>query len=509
MVTFLKKELSKSEHSAEVLANEYRKMLFEAIYSCAVQYPHVASNVVQLLINSLGDEDSNAALDVVYFIREILEDYAELRSSILLKLIASFDEIRSPMVFHAALWILGEFCTDTETMQEALQAIRNSLGELPLSLSLELNEASRDMFDEHPDSPTGTLVSKTVVLADGTYAQQSHIEYKKPVLSLSAPEAISLRSFLLDGEFFLATSIANALTKLSLRATCADPDVINHLSSQTLLAIVSMLRLGEVYHGEKSMDGDTVRRLKQCIHALMFPRPRIVAMFLEDSRNAFSSMLKLRRLNLDKKNVKGEDTVVSHVDALISLRQLRGRAQPGELDLVDDDIDMIRAVGQGSKMDDFASKLDRIYQLTGYSDPVYAECCVTVHEFDIVLDILVINQTSSTLQNLSVELSTSGDLKLVERPQGYTLAGHSYMNIQANIKVSSTESGAIFGNISYDVASSKTKTLVVLNSIHMDIVDFISPAVCSEQEFRVMWAEFEWENKLSVNTEITYVISGL
>tara|TARA_B110000305_G_C19325122_1_gene580964 strand:+ start:465 stop:677 length:213 start_codon:yes stop_codon:yes gene_type:complete len=64
---------------------------------------------------------------------------------------------------------------------------------------------------------------------------------------------------------------------------------------------------------------------------------------------------------------------------------------------------------------DFSNKLNHIYQLTGFADPVYAEALVTVNEYDIVLELLVINRTSSTLQNVTVELSTLGDMKIVER----------------------------------------------------------------------------------------------
>ena len=47
---------------------------------------------------------------------------------------------------------------------------------------------------------------------------------------------------------------------------------------------------------------------------------------------------------------------------------------------------------------------------------------MTVHQYDIVLDVTVINRTGETLQNLCLELATMGDLKLVERPQNYTLS---------------------------------------------------------------------------------------
>lgn len=66
-------------------------------------------------------------------------------------------------------------------------------------------------------------------------------------------------------------------------------------------------------------------------------------------------------------------------------------------------------------------RLMAIFFAVGLSDPVYAEASVTVHQFDIVLDVTVINRTQHTLQNLCLELATMGDLKLVERPHNYTL----------------------------------------------------------------------------------------
>lgn len=53
----------------------------------------------------------------------------------------------------------------------------------------------------------------------------------------------------------------------------------------------------------------------------------------------------------------------------------------------------------------------------------------------------------------------------------------------------------------YDTAI--TTNVVVLNTIHIDIMDYIIPASCSDAEFRTMWVEFEWENKVAVNTTIT------
>ena len=42
---------------------------------------------------------------------------------------------------------------------------------------------------------------------------------------------------------------------------------------------------------------------------------------------------------------------------------------------------------------------------------------MNVNQYDIVLDVLIVNQTRDTLQACTLELATLGDLKLVEKPQ--------------------------------------------------------------------------------------------
>ena len=64
--------------------------------------------------------------------------------------------------------------------------------------------------------------------------------------------------------------------------------------------------------------------------------------------------------------------------------------------------------------------------------------------------------------------------------------------------MSSTETGAIFGNIVYESTGYSERSVVVLNDIHIDIMDYISPASCPDVQFRSMWAEFEWENKVGI-----------
>ena len=154
---------------------------------------------------------------------------------------------------------------------------------------------------------------------------------------------------------------------------------------------------------------------------------------------------------------------------------------------------------------DLAARMNRVVQLTGLSDPLYVEAVLLVHQFDISLEFTIINQTNDTLSNLTLELATLGELKLVERPTPYNLAANGKIVVTHHVSISSTETGTVFGAIVYDVTGSNALTgnTVVLNEIHIDMIDYIQPAVCDDAAFRSMWQAFEWDTKVSVSAEST------
>lgn len=62
----------------------------------------------------------------------------------------------------------------------------------------------------------------------------------------------------------------------------------------------------------------------------------------------------------------------------------------------------------------------------------------------------------------------------------------------------------------YDVSGGTgDRNCVVLNDIHIDIMDYIVPASCTDSEFRQMWAEFEWENKVKSLPRTVFILLGL
>ncbi|KAL0012754.1 hypothetical protein SO802_007862 [Lithocarpus litseifolius] len=509
VVMMLKKEVVKTQNLEHEKNGEYRQMLVQAIHSCAIKFPEVASTVVHLLMDFLGDSNVASAIDVVVFVREIIETNPKLRVSIIIRLLDTFYQIRAARVCSCALWIIGEYCLSLSEVENGIATIKQCLGELPFFTVTEEGEV-QDQGVKKVQQVNSTTVSsrRPAILADGTYATQSaalETAMSPPTFvqgSLSSTG--NLRSLILSGDFFLGAVVACTLTKLVLRLEEVQPSKVevNKASTQALLYMVSMLQLGESSVLPQPIDNDSRDRIVLCMRLLCNTGDEVRKIWLQSCRESFVKMLadKQRR---ETEELKAKAQISNaQPDDLIDFYHLKSRKGMSQLELEDEvQDDLKRATGEFTKDGDDANKLNRILQLTGFSDPVYAEAYVTVHHYDIVLDVTVINRTKETLQNLCLELATMGDLKLVERPQNYTLAPESSKQIKANIKVSSTETGVIFGNIVYETSSNVLeRNVIVLNDIHIDIMDYISPASCADVAFRTMWAEFEWENKVAVNT---------
>ncbi|KAI6689769.1 hypothetical protein NL676_026597 [Syzygium grande] len=511
VVLMLKKEVVKTQSGELEKNGEYRQMLVQAIHTCAIKFPEVASTVVHLLMDFLGDTNVASALDVVVFVREIIETNPKLRVSIITRLLDTFYQIRAARVCSCALWIIGEYCLSLSEVESGIATIKQCLGDLPFYMAAaEEGEAQDASKSSQPVNVAAASSRRPAILADGTYATQSaalETAMSPPTLVQGSLTSVgNLRSLILSGDFFLGAVVACALTKLILRLEEVQPSrvEVNKATTQALLIMVSMLQLGQSPVLPHPIDNDSHDRVILCIRLLSNTGDEIRKIWLQSCRESFVKMLAEKQLQ-ETEEIKAK-AQISHAqpDDLIDFYHLKSRKGMSQLELEDEvQDDLKRATGEFTKDGDDANKLNRILQLTGFSDPVYAEAYVTVHHYDIVLDVTVINRTKDTLQNLCLELATMGDLKLVERPQNYTLAPESSKQIKANIKVSSTETGVIFGNIVYETSSNVLeRTVVVLNDIHIDIMDYISPASCADAAFRTMWAEFEWENKVAINTVI-------
>ncbi|KAK7473293.1 coatomer subunit beta [Stygiomarasmius scandens] len=549
VVLFLKKQLLKTQEAAaaEDKATEYRQLLVQSIHVTAIKFSEVAASVVHALMEFLGDfggaaaaagtstpssSSTATALDVLAFIREVVDKFPHLRAGICTKLVSSLSEIRSGKVFRGVLWILGEFVgiqndgdnSGDEAIKEAIAGIRGCIGDIPIYVAgVGEGEASAEGDGKEgggEEAPKET--SKPKVLADGTYASESAFTASTGTgggMSLKEKNRWPLRTLILGGDFFTGTVLASALTKLVLRFTdliksSGRAAEVNVMKAEAMLIMTSIIRVGQakspVAPGTPlvQIDEDSVERIMNCISTLSELSTAdeeveevVKEIFLKDTRKAFERMVGAQEKRAAEKKREESDKkgVAVQVDDLLSFRQFSKKAAE---EGVDYDEDLGRATGTAEVHEDFISNLSRIVQLTGFSDPIYVEAYVKMHGFDILLDVLLVNQSANTLQNLCLDFATLGDLKIVERPSVYTIGPHGFQNIKATIKVSSTETGVIFGSILWD-GPNLSESCVVLNDIHIDIMDYIKPAYCNEAQFRSMWTEFEWENRVNVNSQLS------
>ncbi|XRB25566.1 coatomer subunit beta [Pseudoscourfieldia marina] len=650
-VTLLKREVVKTHAAATAAAAtettsadkamlEYRSMLVSAIHKCAVKFPDVAESVVYIMMDFLSTDTNSipaiiaavtggtgstasaasaalggagsplasivglgsstaavaAAADVAYFIREIAQTNAKLRSGIVKRLLDSMDTIRAGRVVSTVLWIIGEYAESKDEVGSAIAKLREGLGLLPLSAPASAGSmavtagtpgAATALYDtrggallqslEHysasvsadadaaastasangsSPAPSQTASAgastKPVVLADGTYASQAAVSEGPDASSLSAnaggvvlpggviapawahPNCPHLRALLLSGDFYTGAIVCATWTKLLFKlvklngaARSLSDEEMRRVLGMSLLYFAAILRLGESAACSSPMDDDSRSRIGACVRAvslLMGSKgsddvSNLEAVWVDECRASYAQMVDEKRARAkeesDKETLKQtmcQPDDVIELSTHLKFNQAKGMSQIEYEDLAQQDISKATGYDAESqrRLDD--TRLKRVLQLTGFSDPVYAEAYVTVHQYDIVLDVTVLNRTAHTMQNLNLELATMGDLKLVERPQNHTLAPRTSKHIRANIKVSSTETGVIFGNIVYETTAPGAATtggdgrnVVVLNDIHIDIMDYIHPASCADAAFRNMWAEFEWENKVAVNTSMTDV----
>lgn len=114
VVLFLKKELSKTLDANLENKSELRQLLIQSIHQCAIKFSEVAANVVHVLLDFLGDSNNTAAVDVISFVREVVEKFPSLRKDIVDKLRETLTDIKSGKVFRGALWILGEYSADAQ-----------------------------------------------------------------------------------------------------------------------------------------------------------------------------------------------------------------------------------------------------------------------------------------------------------------------------------------------------------------------------------------------------------
>ncbi|CAG9315869.1 unnamed protein product [Blepharisma stoltei] len=494
IVRILKKELLNVQSQKEELP--YQELLIISLHKCAVSFPDITGQLglVEVLMDCCLLQASTSA-EVASFIQQLMSSYQSLQNTIIDKLHHIFAEISSAQVHRTALWMLSEYTRDPA---KTIVLILNTIGEGPFINKRERiahTEVAKDEQDK---------IHRTVILPDGTYGTQiissSDFSRQKNVSGLR-----KLLTEIEEVDFFLATAISVSLTKLLFKIEERNrenykQDILLMLCGLVQLRTYPLKHKNEKEYSEVpySIDPDNFERIVQCIQTLT---GMISPDWLEGGKELYS-----RSQNIAKQIEEQLEEVkqISQPDDLIPIKQLRGREGISDMDFIIEE-DSFKAIFQDTD-EEYSKRISRVRQLTGLGDPVYVECMMRMHLYDIVLEFSVFNRSSETIQNLTLELASQGDLKMVEKPLPINLAPGKSAQIKASVKVSSSEAGRIFGNLTYDSPKGGNLNVITLNEITIDAIEYIHPATCSESQFRQLWQEFKWESPVNVASTKTNLL---
>ncbi|PVV03239.1 hypothetical protein BB560_002296 [Smittium megazygosporum] len=502
VVDILKKELKKTLENDSDKASDYRELLVQTIHSSAVSFPEVAADVSKLFLSAISEFSKTSAAEAISFVREVVEKFPLLRKSVADELLFTFLEIKTSDAMCKALWLLGEYSDDMQMISSSWEKIKESLGELPLLAKEEKQAAEALDSNNNPNDPEISYHTTTKILPDGTYATESSLTSQQSQ-SFTLEDCPPLRALLLGGDYFVGTVLANSLVKLVLSLHKLNPvsEELNKLSAEALLVMIGIIRIGQSTFVSSPIDDDSYDRILSCIRAIEYKDEDSLDLenaFLTESYSAFARIVEQHDAR-QKKNLKQENQVSDNLfDTPLEFRLLQSKSKEQDDNTSDFDNEISNA-----ETSYVTPKLDSLVQLTGFSDPIYVEAYMAIHQYDIMLDILVVNQTNETLKNITIDFSTLSDLKLVEKPRPYSVSPKSFSSVKAVLKVSSAEAGVIFGNLTYDASGTGETRCIEFSDITVDILEYIHPEFCEDSKFYSMWSEFEWENKINVNTKIT------
>ncbi len=346
VVTFLKREMLRTQETDADKNSEYRPLLVHAIHSCAHKSSAVALNVVHTLVNFLSGE---GALEVVIFLRAIVEEHEVLREEVLQSLVRILPEIANSSVLRVALWVLGTYCIEKELLLSVYHQLISAVGQPSFDSAKNAAACSATSAASEVSSEAGVYTTKNIILSDGTYASQTILS--APTSIAPPPDAVSsLRQLICDGDILLGTCLSSCLTKMTIRILQVDgptATVAKEMQIEVLRIICGVNCVAEQEQHSSSYQ-DSVEQLQHFAAMLLDPETRATLgpTLLEGCQESFSRLLALEHESKDAQADKEYRKGLSHPDKLINFRQLllHGLGST-EADMYDDeDITKVRVV---------------------------------------------------------------------------------------------------------------------------------------------------------------------
>lgn len=140
----------------------------------------------------------------------------------------------------------------------------------------ESKEESKEKKAASTSQPKTQVKSGPKLNIDGTYATQSAMVEKSDTAPTTQNSTQpTLRSLIMNGDFFLASAMITSLTKLALKTSGQklDPTTQNMIAARVMMLGTCLLRLGESPKIQNPIDPDSYDRIISCIRVLSNPTP--------------------------------------------------------------------------------------------------------------------------------------------------------------------------------------------------------------------------------------------
>jgi len=138
-------------------------------------------------------------------------------------------------------------------------------------------------------------------------------------------------------------------------------------------------------------------------------------------------------------------------------------------------------------------------QLSGLGDPLYIEANCTHSRYEISLDLLVINQTSSYLQNICLDFNFSKNIQMVSPLAPFSLQPNSATTVKIQFSIRESLQSFVTATVTFKYPRkddySGRPFVQNLSEILFDVNEFLEGA---DVDFRSNWKNLEWENIYSI-----------
>lgn len=562
-VTVLRKHLIDTTKSNDILAKqdennvEFRRILARCMHLACSMHPDAATSVVHVLLDLFAETDAATSSEVILMIRELACRAPQLRTAILSRIVTGFNEMYQSVVIRVALWLLGEFTSieseqgspsGDEKVVETLQAIISAAGTAPFlpTQGERGNNCNVDIREE-----------KVVIESPNNVAANPDAPPPNKGITPSTP----LRKFIQLGDWLVSAVTCQTIASLMVRATSSPKAIPTSLRQEAILVVANIAKfarddstagphsdaatratqalraiLADVQAGDA---GSSVERQRFAEHAASARTclMEVIEAQAESSTDEFDEAVRMKMMSADSslgstKNLMSGGTILKSSAAKpITFRQLQQHADTSHQGAVDEKtagtLSLLGSRTAGSQLGGgadkagaaFLKKLTKVQQMSGCADPVYVEAVLNIEEYSGTVELFVVNRTSETLTNVTIELLTSStDLRIVDRPSAFSLGPFASKTVTASLHISSTEAGSLFGYLTLTLRegansgpflakktnsedASPTSQVIPLDKIHIDLLDMLRRNWSTESAFRQMWLDFEWENRIEVGSE--------